>query len=163
VKRIFYSSSACIYPKYNQEDPENPNCSEDSAYPAYPDIVEKVTFTGMLTGKEKLAALSRADIFVLPSYSEGFSMAILEALAWGLPVIITHQCHFPEVAEVRAGIVIDPDSAQLAEAMIELLDNPKLCEEMGNNGRRLVIERFTWDKIANQMIELYQRVLKGEG
>jgi len=37
VKRIFYSSSACIYPEYNQEDPENPNCSEDSAYPAYPD------------------------------------------------------------------------------------------------------------------------------
>jgi len=126
-------------------------------------VVEKVTFTGMLTGKEKLAALSRADIFVLPSYSEGFSMTILEVLAWGLLVIITHQCHFPEVAEVRAGIVIDPDSAQLAEAMIELLDNPKLCEEMGNNGRRLVMERFTWDKIANQMIELYQRVLKGEG
>jgi len=125
-------------------------------------VVEKATFTGMLTGKEKLAALSRADIFVLPSYSEGFSMAILEALACGLPVIITRQCHFPEVAEARAGIVIDPDSAQLAEAMIELLDNPKLREEMGNNGKRLVMERFTWDKIANQMIELYQRVLKGE-
>jgi len=37
IKRIFYSSSACIYPKYNQEDPSNPNCAEDSAYPAYPD------------------------------------------------------------------------------------------------------------------------------
>ena len=37
IKRIFYSSSACIYPKFNQEDPENPNCSEDSAYPAFPD------------------------------------------------------------------------------------------------------------------------------
>jgi len=125
-------------------------------------VIEKVTFTGMLTGKEKLAALSRADIFVLPSYSEGFSMAILEALACGLPVIITRQCHFPEVAEARAGIVIDPDSAQLAEAIVELMDDPKLREEMGNNGRRLVMERFTWDKVADRMIELYQRVLKGK-
>ena len=125
-------------------------------------VIEEVTFTGMLTGKEKLAALSRADIFVLPSYSEGFSMAILEALACGLPVITTRQCHFPEVAEARAGIVIDPDAAQLAGAMVEFMDDSKLREEMGSNGRRLVMERFTWDKIADQMIGLYQRVLKGE-
>ena len=125
-------------------------------------VVEKVTFTGMLTGREKLAALSRADIFVLPSYSEGFSMAILEALACGLPVIITRQCHFPDVAEARAGIVIDPDSAQLARAIAKLMDDPKLREEMGNNGRRLVMDRFTWDRIVDRIIGLYQRVLEGE-
>lgn len=125
-------------------------------------VIEKTTFTGMLTGKEKLAALSLADIFVLPSYSEGFSMAILEALACGLPTIITRQCHFPEVAQAKAGIVIDPDPVQLAEALLRLLDDPELREEMGNNGRRLVMEKFTWDRIADQMIELYQRVLEGE-
>jgi len=125
-------------------------------------VIEKVTFTGMLTGKEKLAALSRADICVIPSYSEVRSIVALEAMICGLPVIITRQCHFPEVREARAGIVIDPDSAQLAEAMVKLLDNTKLREEMGNNGKRLVMERFTWDKIADQMIGLYQRVLKGE-
>jgi len=106
-------------------------------------VVEKVTFTGMLTGREKLAALSRADICVIPSYSEVRSIVALEAIICRLPVIITRQCHFPEVAEARAGIVIDSDSAQLAEAMVKLLDNTKLREEMGNNGRRLVMKRFT--------------------
>jgi len=124
-------------------------------------VIEKVTFTGMLTGKEKLAALSRANICVIPSYSEVRSIVALEAMICGLPLIITRQCQFPEVAEARAGIVIDPDAVQLAEAMIELLDNPKLREEMGNNGRRLVMERFTWDKVAEQMVQLYQDVLDG--
>lgn len=123
-------------------------------------VRDKTIFTGMLTGQEKLAALSRADIFVLPSYSEGFSMAILEAMICGLPVVITHQCHFPEVDGAKAGIVIDPDSNQLAEALAKLLDDPKLREEMGANGRRLILEKYTWDKIADQMIQLYEQVLR---
>jgi len=123
-------------------------------------VRNKTIFTGMLIGQEKLAALSRTDVFVLPSYSEGFSIAILEAMICGLPVIITHPCNFPEVAEAEAGIVIDPDPEQLAEALTMLLDNPQLREEMGANGRRLVSEKFTWDKIAGQMIEIYEEVLK---
>lgn len=123
-------------------------------------VRDKTIFTGLLSGQEKLAALSRSDIFVLPSYSEGFSMAILEALACGVPVLIMRQCHFPEVAEAKAGIVIDPDPDQLAEALTKLLDNPELRKEMGANGRRLVTERFTWDKIVEQMIELYRNVLR---
>ncbi|MCL0082944.1 glycosyltransferase [Thermodesulfovibrionales bacterium] len=122
--------------------------------------LDKVIFTGMLTGREKLAALGGADLFVLPSYSEGFSMAILEAMICGLPVIITHSCNFPEVAEAEAGIVIDSDPEQLAEALTRLIDNPQLREEMGDNGRRLIKERFTCDKIADQMIQLYQDVLR---
>ena len=65
-----------------------------------------------------------------------------------------------ELAEDRAGIVINPDADQPAEALTGLIDNPQLCDEMGANGRRLVLERFTWDKIAEQMIGLYQSVLK---
>ena len=126
-------------------------------------ITGMTTFTGTLTGKEKLAALSRADIFVLPSYSEGFSIAILEAMICSLPVIITHQCHFLEVADAKAGIVIDPDPDQLADAITKLLDDAKLREGMGCNGKRLVMERFTWDKIAGRMIELYKNVLEGNG
>ncbi|WP_198470857.1 glycosyltransferase [Acetomicrobium sp. S15 = DSM 107314] len=126
------------------------------------EVRHKCIFTGMLTGEQKLAALSRADIFVLPSYSEGFSMAILEVLACGLPVVITHQCNFPEVAEANAGIVIDPDVDQLTAALYKLIENPELRGEMGSNGRRLVMEHFTWDRIAEQMMELYQSVLEGK-
>jgi len=62
-------------------------------------VLDKVIFTGMLKDRKKLVALGGSDIFILPSYSEGFSMAILEAMISKLPVIITHQCNFPEVAD----------------------------------------------------------------
>lgn len=122
--------------------------------------LNNTTFTGMLTGIGKLEALSRADVFVLPSYSEGFSMSILEAMACELPVIITRQCNFPEVAKVGAGEVIEPDAAQLVKVLIKLLSNPQVCKEMGKKGKRLIEEKFTWDKIASQMLEIYERILR---
>jgi len=125
-------------------------------------VLSKTTFTGMLAGSQRLAALSRADIFLLPSYSEGFSMALLEAMICGLPVVITRQSCFPEVAEAKAGIVIESDPDQLAEALISLLDDPQLRKKMGANGHRLAMERFTWDKVADQMVQLYEDVLKGK-
>ena len=125
-------------------------------------IISKTTFTGILAGSEKLAALSRADVFVLPSYSEGLSMAILEAMICELPVVITQQCHFREVAEAKAGIVVKSGADLLAEALTKLLDDPQLREEMGANGHRLVMERFTWEKVADQMVQLYEDVLKGK-
>jgi len=122
-------------------------------------VFDKVVFTGMLSGGGKLAALSRADIFVLPSYSEGFSMAILEAMICGLPVVITNKCNFEDVARVNAGVVIEPNVSELTDALIKLLDNPQLGKLMGENGRQMVLERFTWDKIAKQMINLYEKIL----
>jgi len=122
-------------------------------------VIDKVIFTGMLTGRKKLATLGGADVFVLPSYSEGFSIAILEAMICELPVIITHPCNFPEVDEVKAGIVVCPDANSVFESLTSLVDNPQLREEMGKRGRRLVLEKFTWDKIALKMINLYQEVL----
>ena len=121
-------------------------------------VLDLTTFTGMLAEREKLAAWSRADVCVIPSYSEVRTIVALEAMACGLPVIITQQCHFPEVVEANAGIVIEPKADQLADALNELLDNSKLCEEMGENGRRLIMDKFTWDKIADQMIQLYEDV-----
>ncbi len=124
------------------------------------EVRDRVIFTGMLSGREKLAALSRADICTIPSYSEVRSIVALEAMICGVPIVITRQCQFPEVAETKAGIVIEPNADQLAETLTKLIDSPQLCDEMGANGRRLVLERFTWDKIAEQMIGLYQSVLK---
>jgi len=123
-------------------------------------VSDKVIFTGMLTGYGKLAALGGADLFVLPSYSEGFSMAILEAMICGIPVVITHQCHFPEVGEVKAGEIIQPDVSKLTKALIKLLDNPQLCRELGENGRRLVLKKLTLNRIAAQMVKLYTDVLR---
>ncbi len=124
------------------------------------ELREKVSFTGMLTGERKKAALSRADIFVLPSYAEGFSMALLEAMACGLPVVITPQCHLPEVARARAGLVVEPQAEALALAMQRLAENPRLRAEMGENARRLVATKYTWDSIAAQMVRLYESILR---
>ncbi len=124
-------------------------------------VLGRATFTGMLTGRDKLAALAWADVFVLPSYFEGFSMAVLEALACGLPVAITRQCNFPEVAEAGAGLVVDADAGQLAQALTRLLEaSPEERQEMGQRGMRLVRERYTWDSIASRMADLYRQVVE---
>lgn len=125
--------------------------------------LDKVIFTGMLKDQNKLVALGGADIFILPSYSEGFSMAILEAMISKLPVIITSQCNFPEVDEYKAGIVIEPDSKQFVEALNTLLSNSKLCKKTGENGRKLVLEKFTWNKIADKMIQVYAEIINRKG
>ncbi|MCK4533519.1 glycosyltransferase [bacterium] len=125
--------------------------------------LENSIFTGMLTGNNKLAVLSRADIFVLPSSFEGFSISVLEAMASKLPIVITSRCNFPEIEEVKAGVVIEPDVTQLVNSLVRLLDNLQLCKEMGKNGQQLISEKFTWDRIADRMIELYQdTLLRGE-
>ncbi len=126
-------------------------------------VLNKVIFTGMLSGRKKLIVLGGADIFALPSYSEGFSMAILEAMICKLPVIITKQCNFPEVTEVGAGNEIDPNVEQLTGALSNLLGNPELCKKMGEKGRKLVLEKYTWDKTADKMIKVYEEIVNRKG
>lgn len=123
--------------------------------------LDRAVFTGMLTGRDKLAALSSADVFVLPSYSEGFSVAVLEGLAAGLPAVISRQCNFPEVSERAAGFVVEPDEQALTRAISTLVSDPDLRVAMGSNGRRLVREKYTWRAIAASMAELYRRLAVG--
>ena len=123
-------------------------------------IGHHVIFTGMLTGETKLAALYAADVFVLPSRSEGFSIAVLEALAAGCPVIVTQGCNFPQVAERQAGMIITPDVSGLAQALGELLRNEAARREMGLRGRRLVHEEYGWSMIAQRMSEVYRDILE---
>ena len=122
-------------------------------------IINKVIFAGMLDGREKLAAFSRADVIVLSSYSEGFAMSILEAMACKVPLIITRQCGFPEVAVAGAGFIVEPEPDQLTEALLDLLGSQELCNEMGEKGKRLVTETYNWDKILDKMINFYEEIL----
>ena len=131
-------------------------------------ILHRAVFTGMLTGDDKQAALECADLFVLPSHSEGFSAAVLEALAAGLPVVISGQCHFPEVAESEAGFVVESRGEAVAAAMGRLLSDDALRLRMGRNGRKLVAERYTWAGVAESVYGVYRtlaekRKLAGAG
>jgi glycosyltransferase involved in cell wall biosynthesis len=123
-------------------------------------ISEHVTFTGTLIGKEKVEAFNNSDIFVLPSYSEALSTSILEAMYCGLPVIVSDQGHFPEIINYNAGIVVPCDSNLFAQAMEQLIDNEGLRAKMGENGQRIVNDKFKWDKIADEMIINYQRTIE---
>ena len=123
--------------------------------------LEKAVFPGMLTGEQKLEALSAADIFALTSYSEGFSVALLEALSAGLPLVITDECNFPEVGDSRAGFVVRPNDSETASAVMSLLDSADLRREMSENARRLVRSNYTWARIAEKMFTLYENVIAG--
>ncbi|MCX7920931.1 MAG: glycosyltransferase family 4 protein [Clostridia bacterium] len=101
-----------------------------------------------------------ADILVLPSYAEGLPMSVLEAIGKGLPVVSTDVGGIPEaVFNGRNGFIIKPgDIDALAEKMRILIDNPALREEMGRNSLAIASERFSVEKIGQQLEELYRTV-----
>jgi glycosyltransferase involved in cell wall biosynthesis len=83
-------------------------------------------------------------------------MAITEALACATPVVITDACHFPEVAETQAGIIVSLDPKAVAGGIAAILDDRAKAAQMGKNGRRLVMDTFTWPIIAAMTIQNYR-------
>lgn len=119
-------------------------------------IRSSITFTGMLRGATKWGALAASTLFVLPSYSEGLSVAVLEAMGAGLPVLISEHCNLPEVNEHRCGWVIPAHVAALRAALGEALSaSTSTLNELGTNGTVLVRERYSWPAIGRQMDALY--------
>lgn len=119
-------------------------------------VQDRVHFVGALWGREKAAAIVGASCFCLPSEHEGFSMAIVEALACGRPVVITRECNFPEVAEAGAGVVVERTSAAVAAGIERVLSDPAEAERMGARGRALIESGFTWPVIARRMVAAYR-------
>jgi glycosyltransferase involved in cell wall biosynthesis len=111
----------------------------------------------MLTGDLKYAALAAATIYVAPSYSEGFSMSVLEGMASGLPCVITTGCNFPEANEVAE--IVDIDAEQIGNALIKLLHYPSMAKEMGDRARKFILENYTWDQVAYKMVAIYKQIL----
>ena len=119
-----------------------------------------LVWPGFLTGEEKWAALAAADGFVLPSYSENFAVAVGEAMAVGLPVVISDQVGIcREVAAAAAGIVIACDIEKLAQALVALAQNLDERRRMGAHGRELVRARFSAEVVTTQVARLYEEVL----
>ena len=124
--------------------------------------LDRTTFTGMITGDDKLAALVDASMFVLPSYSENFGIAVAEAMACSLPVVISDAVNiWPEVESAAAGLVGPCDIDITARNIMQILDNPARASEMGANGIRLVRDRYSWDGIAPTLEKAYEDVLAG--
>ncbi len=116
-----------------------------------------VTFTGMLDQPMKWSALAAAECFVLPSFSEGLSMGVLEALGAGVPAIITHHCNMPEVTAHGAGWEIGANVEELAETLRNLLDrSPEENRRMGTFGAEMITTLYNPRHVAEAMADLYE-------
>lgn len=122
-------------------------------------IAAHLVFTGLLTGEARLSALRAADIFVLPAEGEGSSMAALEAMACGLPLILTPGCHFPEAAVAGAGLVVPREIACLADALLALSADVERRLLMGRRARELVFGRYTWSSVSAHIETVYRAAL----
>jgi glycosyltransferase involved in cell wall biosynthesis len=124
-----------------------------------PLLDERILVTGYLDGVAKSAALNAADVFAMPATGEGLSMALLEAMGAGLPVLISPGCNMPEVAETGAGLIVEPQIEPLAAALSDLLTNETARHVMGRAAQQLVTDRFAWEGIVRRMEAVYKTVI----
>ncbi len=124
-------------------------------------IGDRVTMTGFVDGYDKYLLLQGADLFVLPSFSENFGIAVAEALAAGLPVIITPDVQIaPDVAAARAGLVVEGTVDAIAGAITQILMEDGHRHELGKHGKQLAAERYSWQAVAQQQCLIYQTILE---
>lgn len=120
----------------------------------------RMTLTGYLDGDERLAALAAADVFALPAVGEGLPLTVLEALAAGVPVVVSPGCNLPEVAAAGAGRVVPVAAGALTAALTELLAAAEVRAAMGVAARALVAARFTWAAVAAAVEAVYTPAVK---
>ncbi|MCC9640869.1 glycosyltransferase [Rhodopirellula sp. JC740] len=124
------------------------------------ELSDAVIFAGPIYGEAKSAALMVADAFILPSFSEGLPMSVLEAWAYRLPLLMTAQCNLRIGFKNECGVEIDTAPEKLARSLIAFADLPVADRRaMGESGRSLVEESFQWSTIASEMSEVYRWVL----
>lgn len=123
-------------------------------------IEANVELLGWVTGSAKEKLLAEAAVYVLPSYSEGLPMGLLEAMASGLPVVATTVGGIPDLVSDRVeGLLIPPgDCDAFADAIDELLRNPELRKSMGAAGLKKVRAEYSAEHICNQIGALYQEL-----
>lgn len=118
---------------------------------------EEVSFIGHVDGEAKSAAFAKADVCVVPSYTENFCMVVAEALAHGVPVIASHGTPWAAVEVKGCGLWVDniPDSLVQAINKMRVMALP----EMGNIGRSWMEQEFSWSSAANDMLSHYKQVV----
>ena len=124
------------------------------------DLASRIHFVGWQTEAERF--FSAFDVLLVPSTREGFGLVILEAMSKRVPVIATKISAIPEVVvDGETGFLIPPcDSTALAEAMQQLIQDPALCAQMGENGEKRLISHFSVGRMADETLAVYQEVMK---
>jgi glycosyltransferase involved in cell wall biosynthesis len=123
-------------------------------------ISERVTFTGMLAGPEKESAFANSEVFVLPTHSENFGIAVAEALAFGLPAITTKGAPWHDLETYRCGWWIDLNHSVLVHCIATAMNlPPEELREIGQRGRALMEEKYSWKRVGEQMKRSYEWLL----
>lgn len=122
-------------------------------------IAEHILWTGFLTGEDKQAAFADAVMYVLPSYSENFGIAVAEAMAAGLPVVVSDQVGIHgDIADAAAGLVVRCEVGDLTQAMLRLLNDAALGVSLGRNGKHLAAAKYSQNAVTGEVLGIYNRI-----
>ena len=122
-------------------------------------LEENIILTGPLYKKDKLEALVDCDAFIMPSQYESFTTSGLEAMATSKPLILTECNHISTWVNNNCGLSCKYDIKSLSNAMNKLLNNKKLMETYGENGRKLIEKEYNWDNIVSKIIKIYGNII----
>ncbi len=125
-------------------------------------LEKAVTFAGFLDGKDKINALCSSNVFILPSYSESFGMAVIEAMAADLPVVVTNKVAISnEISQWKAGIIIGCSEKEVYEGLMKAINmDDNIKNRMVERGKFMVKELYDINRVADRMIELYRDISK---
>jgi glycosyltransferase involved in cell wall biosynthesis len=121
--------------------------------------LDRVVWTGEVSGREKADLLSAASALVQCSDSESFGLSVAEAMAARTPVVVTRTCPWDEIEREGAGRWVTHDAAAIAGALDEILGDPALARAMGERGRALVEREYTWPATARTVARAYEAAL----
>ncbi|MBD2165790.1 glycosyltransferase [Calothrix membranacea FACHB-236] len=126
-------------------------------------IQNRTYFTGFVQGEFKELLMQGADLFTLTSYSENFGLSVLEALAVGLPVLVTPGVALANiVAQQSIGYVTELDVDAIASTLQKALDYPQDAKNRGDRARQFILENYTWDRVGTKMLSVYKNIVKSE-
>ncbi len=125
-------------------------------------LQQRITYLGHVRGADARRVFAASDFFVLPSYSEGFSMAVLEAMACERACLISSACYFPQAVATGGAMVVEPRPESVAHGLDQMLAcTAAERAEMGRRGRKLIEDQFTWERQAERLSQVYDWLAGG--
>lgn len=122
-----------------------------------------VTFTGGLYNQEKIDFLSKLDFYIHPAYSDVVSIAVMEAMAIGLPIVITRTSQVSYYYNSDSFVMVEPIANDLSRGIIEMIDRREEWKELSGKSRKLVENTFNWKASAQKMIQSYNEIINHNG
>lgn len=119
-----------------------------------------IQWLGQVTAEQRDTLLAESSALVLCSNSESFGVSVLEAMAAGVPVVVSNTCGWNDVGEHGAGLVVPQRADAIAEALSRLIQYPVEAGEMGRRGQALVARRFQWEAIAREFLSMYGEIAR---